>query len=124
MIGVALEVAEDRCAEDRGDDDDAEEAELNVDGGDCPRAVEEDFAVADGAEVFGGDVEERHAEEKEEIGVSGDAFQPELEFEEEKFPEHFAHSSLVLRLIGEAEEVDVFEIGVVLGEAVAGVFSR
>ena len=68
LVGVALEVAQDGGAEDGGDDDDAEERGADVVEGVGVRAVEKDLAVAvaDGAEAFGGNVEEGKREPEQQ----------------------------------------------------------
>ena len=89
LVGVALEVAQDGGAEDGGDDDDAEEREADVVVGVGVRPIEQDLAVAvaDRAEAFDGDVEERKREPERKVDVGGEALEAELELEGEEFPE-------------------------------------
>ena len=64
LISVALEVAENGCAEDGGDNDDAEQSRAEIVVGVGVRSIEQDFAIAaaDWSEVFGRDIEERERE--------------------------------------------------------------
>src|ERR1017187_2067675 len=90
LNGVALEIAQDGGAKDRGDDDDAEEADADIVIDIGIGAVEQHLAVgvADGAEVLAGAVEEAEGEPDSEVNVGREALKPEFKLEGEEFPEH------------------------------------
>jgi hypothetical protein len=78
LVGVALEVAQHRRAEDGGDDDGPEQGEEAVEDGRRIGPVQQLLAVAGVDEVFGGDGHEAEQEPQPEVDVGGKALQPEL----------------------------------------------
>src|SRR5580693_3780739 len=83
LVGVALEVAQNRGPEDGGDDDDAEESSADVVErvGECRIPQDLAIAVADGAETFRRNAEEGEREPDKKIHVGREALEAELEFE-------------------------------------------
>ena len=90
LVGVALEVAQDRRAEDGGDDDHAEQAEpmsLSVFAY-GPLSSTLPFALPTGPKLSEAIAEEREGEPAQKVDVGGNALRAELQLEGEELPEH------------------------------------
>ena len=111
LVSVALEVPQDRRSENRGDDDHAEKAGVEVLERVGVGAIQQDLAIgaANGTETLGGNAEERKSQPRHKVNVGGDALNPEAQLEGEEFPKH--GDSLVLRVAGEIQEIDVLQHG-------------
>src|SRR5277367_6029020 len=87
LVGVSLEVPEDRRPENCSDDEDPKQAEDCLEDGRRVRSIEKDFVIADVDEILGGDGKEAQEKPEREIDVSRQALQSKLELKEEEFPE-------------------------------------
>jgi len=86
LVGVALEVTQDRRAEDCGHDNAAEEGEDEVDEAGGERTVEQDFVIAGVDEVVDGNRHEAEREEEQEVNVGRYALRAKFELECKEFP--------------------------------------
>src|SRR5580704_3169630 len=85
LVGVALEIAQDVRAEDCCHNDDAEESGRDVVVSVGEGGVQQDFAiaVANRSEVLRRNAQEGKRDPQQEVDVSGEALEAELEFESE-----------------------------------------
>ena len=88
LVGVALEIAEDRSSEDRGNHDHAEESGKKIVESIGVRGIQHDLAIAaaDRAKAFRGHAEKRKHEPEQEIHIRREALEAELQLESEELP--------------------------------------
>src|SRR5580704_12280342 len=117
LVCVALKISQDGRAENRGDDDGAKEGGVKIVEGVGPWAIEEDFAVGktNWAEAFRRDGEKGEGDPDQKIDVGGNTLGSEANLKCEEFPEHghrnIPYGSLVFRVTGEMEKIDIRQLG-------------
>src|SRR3984957_18472549 len=81
LVGVALEVTEDRSSEDRGNHDYSEESGKEIVEGIRVRGIQRELpiAAADRAKAFRGNAEKRKHEPEQEVHVGRKALEAELQ---------------------------------------------
>src|SRR5215469_1169069 len=91
LVGVALEIAQNGCSEDRSDDNDPKQRDVYEIEIRCVGLIQQDFAVAgpDRSKTLGGDTEKTEGCPRKEVNVRRNALAPEPELKCEKFAEHF-----------------------------------
>ena len=90
LVSIALKITQDRCTEDRGDNDDAEQARRGIVVGIRKGAVQQNFAVrvSDNSEAFRRDIQERVRQPNEEVNIRRNAFAAKANLESKELPKH------------------------------------